>query len=68
MKRAAPLLAAVMLAGCGAASKPGPSAFSPVQDVAQAAAKPAAPAGRYLTARVLAPTQLRATPGGRPLH
>ena len=58
-----------MLAGCGAASEPGPPAFTPVQDVAPAAAKPAAaPAGRYLTARVLAPTQLRATPGGRPLH
>lgn len=70
MKRAAPLLAAVMLAGCGAASEPGPPAFTPVQDGPQAAAaaKPATPAGRFLTARVLAPTQLRATPGGRPLQ
>jgi lipoprotein-anchoring transpeptidase ErfK/SrfK len=69
VKRAALLLAAVTLAGCGARAEPGPPAFTPADDGAQAAAKPASsPSGRYLTARVLRPTQLRTTPGGRPLH
>jgi lipoprotein-anchoring transpeptidase ErfK/SrfK len=69
VKRAALLLAAVVLAGCGAKAEPVPPPFTPAEDdVAEAATRPAAPAGRYLTARVLAPTMLRATPGGRPLH
>jgi lipoprotein-anchoring transpeptidase ErfK/SrfK len=69
VKRAALLLAALVLAGCGSKSEPTPPPFDRADaDVAQAATKPAAPSGRYLTARVLKPTQLRATPGGRPLH
>jgi lipoprotein-anchoring transpeptidase ErfK/SrfK len=68
MKRGALLLAAVALAGCGAAKdEPGPAAFTVMQE-AHAETGAAAPAGRYLTARVLKVTQLRATPGGRPLH
>ena len=68
MKRGALLLAAVVLAGCGASKdEPAAPAFTVVQE-AHAEAKKAPPAGRYLTARVLKVTQLRATPGGRPIH
>jgi lipoprotein-anchoring transpeptidase ErfK/SrfK len=66
--RAAALLAAVLfLAGCAEKDEPLPPPFT-VAEVAEAAPPTAAPAGRYLTARVLKVTQLRATPGGRPLH
>jgi hypothetical protein len=65
------LLVAVLLAGCGAKDEPAALAFTLAEsDVAEAAAtvRAAAPEGRYLTARVLRPTMLRAAPGGRMLH
>ena len=72
MKRPALLLAAVLLAGCGAKEEPTLPPFTQADDevaeAAEVATPEAAPAGRYLTARVLAPTALRATPGGRALH
>ena len=69
MPRAAVLLAAAFaLAGCGTKAGPAPPPFTPAEDGVAEAAAPEAPAGRYLTARVLKVTQLRATPGGRPLH
>jgi L,D-transpeptidase catalytic domain len=68
VKRGALLLAAVVLAGCGASKdEPGPPPFTVAQE-AREEAPSREPAGRYLTARVLKVTQLRATPGGRPLH
>ncbi len=72
MKRAALLLAAVALAGCGAKAEPSPPPFTPAEDDVAEAATPAAsataPDGRFLTARVVEPTMLRAAPGGRALH
>ena len=60
------ILAALLLAGCGGApqtdSPPEPPPFTPAEVVPTA---PAAPQGRYLLARVLAPTELRRSPGGR---
>jgi L,D-transpeptidase catalytic domain len=64
------ILAALLLAGCGGApqvaSSPEPSPFTPAEVEAAPAAAPA-PQGRYLLARVLAPTELRLAPGGRAL-
>jgi lipoprotein-anchoring transpeptidase ErfK/SrfK len=59
------LLLALALAACGAKDEPAPLPFAPLP---AEAAEAASPAGRYLTARVLAPTLLREAPGGRALH
>jgi lipoprotein-anchoring transpeptidase ErfK/SrfK len=63
------VLAALLLAGCGggatqAASLPESPHFTPAE---VDAAPPAAPEGRYLLARVMAPTELRLAPGGSPV-
>src|SRR4051794_12264693 len=66
MRLAAPILGALVLAGCGGA--PAQHAehrpFTPMSEPAHAAA----PGGRWLTARLRSPTALRAAPGGRALH
>src|SRR3954470_18712349 len=65
MRLAAPILRALVLAGCGGA--PARHAehrpFTPMSEPARAAA----PGGRWLTARLTSPTALRARPGGRAL-
>src|SRR3954453_1882843 len=62
MRLAAPILGALVLAGCGGA--PAQDAehrpFTPMSEPAHAAA----PGGRWLTARLTSPTALRARPGG----
>jgi hypothetical protein len=68
MRRPALLLGVLLLtAGCGDAqeSKPVRLPFTPS---GEGMAEAAAPSGRYLTARLLSPTSLRAGPGGRKLH
>src|SRR4051812_49904006 len=65
MRLAAPILGALVLAGCGGA--PAQHAehrpFTPMSEPTHAAA----PGGRWLTARLTSPTALRARPGGRAL-
>ena len=71
MRRPALLLGVLVLAGCGGKSSD-PEVrlpFTPSgEGMAEAAAEASTPRGRYLTARVIAPTTLRASPGGRALH
>src|SRR3954468_7475808 len=65
MRLAAPILGALLLAGCG--GTPAPHAehrpFTPVSDPPRTAAA----GGRWLTARLTSPTALRARPRGRAL-
>jgi lipoprotein-anchoring transpeptidase ErfK/SrfK len=63
----APVMLAAVLAGCGGAApdrRSEPPPFTPMKEAAGAAA----PNGRWLTARLRAPTTLRARPDGRALH
>src|SRR5215210_1401027 len=71
MRRPALLLGVlVLVAGCGGEPRKAEvrPPFTPAGEGMEDAAAAAAPSGRYLTARVVAPTTLRARPGGRALH
>jgi hypothetical protein len=77
MRRAALLLGVLLVTGCGSAPEPKAERLpftpatepaEPVEAAEAADAPPSAPRGRYLTARLLSPTALRASPGGRALH
>src|SRR5215213_626895 len=66
MRLAAPILGALVLAGCGgsAAQHAEHRPFTPMSEPPRATA----PGGRWLTARLMSPTALRARPGGRALR
>src|SRR3954470_920648 len=66
MRPAAPILGALVLAGCGGtpAQHAEQRPFTPMSEPP----RQAAPGGRWLTARLMSPTALRAKPGGRALH
>ncbi len=70
MKRCAALLAVPLLAGCGSGD-PRPAtvaaAATPTPHFAVHREREERPAGRWTTARIVAPVVLRAAPGGRPL-
>ena len=69
-RRAGGLLATVLLAGCGGSETPAPERKAPAPAPAfRTAVGPddERPRGRWLTARLLEPTRLRAAPGGRSL-
>ena len=74
MRRPALLLGVLLLiAGCGGSPEPKSVdlPFTPAgegMEEAAAATPEATPSGRYLTARVVERTSLRASPGGRVLH
>jgi len=66
MRLAAPILGALVLAGCGGtpAQHAEHRPFTPMSEPPRATA----PGGRWLTARLMSPTALRARPGGRALR
>ena len=72
MRRPALLLGVLfVLAGCGGdarVAKVQPPFTPSGEGMQEVAAAAAGPRGRYLTARLLSPTALRASPGGRALH
>lgn len=71
MRRPALLLGVLVLAGCGGEPRKAEvrPPFTPSgEGMEEAAAAASAPNGRYLTARLLSATALRARPGGRVLH
>jgi lipoprotein-anchoring transpeptidase ErfK/SrfK len=70
VKRLLVAVGALVLAGCGgAADAPPPEAQpTPAFTRVQEDAKPARPAGRFLTARVVRRSALRSAPGGRTLR
>jgi hypothetical protein len=72
MQRAALLIGALLLlAGCGGEPRKAEVRlpFTPSgEGMEEAAAAAKAPSGRYLTAQVMTPTILRASPDGRALH
>jgi L,D-transpeptidase catalytic domain len=57
----------LLLAGCGDEPRQADVRI-PFTPSGEGMAEPGGPSGRYLTARVLSPTALRASPGGRVLH